>query len=140
MVSDLNVLCKSPLQISDRLHPACFANACNIWSKKPIPELMLIVWLLLACEACPSVPLRSLLSVVEGNSPPSRFIARTIFVSLVSRASAAERTRWSNWEPIVVLLTFLQRGSQWMFLASQTGAGETKIPPLLHDVLASREL
>lgn len=49
-------LCRSPLHIIAKLQPACFANACSIWSRKPIPVFTLIVCDLLDCEACPSAP------------------------------------------------------------------------------------
>lgn len=49
----------------------------------------------------PFSDLVSLLSVFEGNSPPSMLIASTILVSLVSRARAAERTLVSDLDAMV---------------------------------------
>ena len=31
------VLVRSPFVLILRLHPACFANACSMWSRNPIP-------------------------------------------------------------------------------------------------------
>ena len=44
-------LCRSPLQLSARLQPACFDRACSMWSRKPMPVLMLMTWDLLAWVA-----------------------------------------------------------------------------------------
>ena len=63
-----------------------------MWSKNPMPVLMLIRCDLLAWAAWPSAPLASSLeSVSGGSSPPSRFRASWILVSFVSRAMAAHR-------------------------------------------------
>jgi hypothetical protein len=83
-------LCKSPLQAMAKLHPACFESAWSMWSRKPMPVLMLIVCDVLACVACPS-SLRRRLSVSGGKAPPSRLSASWILVSLVSREKAAQR-------------------------------------------------
>lgn len=66
-----------------------------------MPELMAIVCDCEACVAWPSELAVSLLSVFGGNAPPSRLIASWIFVSLVSRARAAERTRTSGFPAIL---------------------------------------
>lgn len=40
------LLAKSPLHLNRRLHPACFAHACSMWSKNPTP-----VHIQMCCEA-----------------------------------------------------------------------------------------
>ncbi|KAI0525648.1 hypothetical protein F5B22DRAFT_353966 [Xylaria bambusicola] len=63
-----------------------------MWSRKPIPVLILMVCDLLAWLAWPSsVAAFSRASVSGGNPPPSRFSDSCILVSLVSRARAAQR-------------------------------------------------
>lgn len=57
-----------------------------------MPVLTEIVCELVDWAACAAVASSSLGCVSEGRSPPSRLRASMILVSLVSRASAAERT------------------------------------------------
>lgn len=56
-----------------------------------MPVLTAIFCDLLACDAWPSLSERRRESVSGGKSPPSRLMASWILVSLVSRASAAQR-------------------------------------------------
>ena len=90
--SERPVLCRSPLQAKSKLHPACLARAWSMWSRKPMPVFTLMVCDLLSCFAW-SEPLldSSFGSVSGGKSPPSRFRASWILVSLVSRVMAAQR-------------------------------------------------
>lgn len=64
-----------------------------MWSRKPIPVLMLMVCDLLDWLAWPSAFKLSVsrVSVSGGKAPPSRLRASWILVSFVSRASAAQR-------------------------------------------------
>lgn len=45
------ILCKSPLHNSCRLHPLCFAKACSMWSKKPIPVSIMMFCEVESCVA-----------------------------------------------------------------------------------------
>lgn len=86
-----DVLCRSPLQTRARLQPECFASACSMWSRKPMPVFMRMVCDLLFWAAWSSPAERRRLSVSGGKSPPSRLSAIWMLVSLVSRAMAAQR-------------------------------------------------
>jgi len=37
-------LCRSPEHSRDRDQPECFAKACSMWSRKPIPEFTVMDW------------------------------------------------------------------------------------------------
>lgn len=37
-----NVLYRSPLALIAKLHPECFASACSMWSRNPMPVLIVI--------------------------------------------------------------------------------------------------
>lgn len=47
-----NALYKSPLALMAKLHPECFAKACSIWSRNPIPVLMVTCCVAVNCVAC----------------------------------------------------------------------------------------
>ena len=90
--SDLgDVLCRSPRVRRYRLQPECFAKACSMWSRNPIPVSMSICWLLEFCAAWLLIsPLTSVPTFSScGKGPPSRFNASCIFVSFVSRLIVA---------------------------------------------------
>ena len=89
-------MCRSPLVRNRRLQPPCFARACSMWSRKPMPVSTLICCDFDDCDACslPS-PLVSA-SSTAGNAPPSRLSDNWIFVSFVSRLIVAERMRLSD--------------------------------------------
>lgn len=96
------VLWRSPLHIRARLQPECFAKACSMWSRKPMPVFTLMDCDLLDWLACPSpTAVKSRASVLGGKAPPSRFRASRILVSFVSRANAAHRWLGSS-EPMIV--------------------------------------
>lgn len=47
-----DILIKSPLHLTARLQPACFASAWSMWSRKPIPVEIVICWVEVNCVAC----------------------------------------------------------------------------------------
>ena len=105
------VLYKSPLHRTRKLQPACFASACSMWSRKPMPVSISTCCEAEDCEAC--VFFVSVLLEPKGgggkcgeegraeSSPPSRERETWIFVSLVSRSMRAVRAEGGCEEPIV---------------------------------------
>jgi hypothetical protein len=78
-------LWRSPAQVRERDHPECFASACSMWSRNPIPEFMLMLWVEEVWEACSVVASRA------SSEPPSREIEIWILVSFVLRLMTAVR-------------------------------------------------
>lgn len=77
-------LCRSPEHFRDRDQPECFAKACSMWSRKPIPESTKMVWDPEVWAAWAS-PVGTSSGKIEKRLPPSSESPSWILVSLVSR-------------------------------------------------------
>lgn len=100
-----DVLAKSPLHRTRRLQPACFDQACSMWSKKPTPVHIQMCCDAVICEAwwfasCAGIGVfeAGRLSGEKWSysgrwsiGPPSSERETWIFVSLVTRSMSAVR-------------------------------------------------
>lgn len=50
-----------------KLHPECFANACSIWSRNPIPVLTVTCCVAVNCVAC-SAPGSGMMPVLAASA------------------------------------------------------------------------
>ena len=85
------VLYRSPFVCSTRLQPACLASACSMWSRKPMPVSMCMVWESEVCKAWVLDKPRGKPVDRSSRGPPSRLSVSWTLVSLVSRLMVAVR-------------------------------------------------